>query len=54
MTVEYLIDPQQARDFTLAMQPVQEQCLRDGALRSGLYSDPADPSRYIETFVVES
>ncbi|HYT58402.1 MAG TPA: MFS transporter [Verrucomicrobiae bacterium] len=54
VTVEYLIDPQQARDFTLAMQPVQEQCLRDGALRSGLYSDPADPSRYIETFVVES
>ena len=34
MTVEYRVDPQQARDFTLAMQPVQEQRLRDGALRS--------------------
>jgi MFS family permease len=54
VTVEYRIDPQQARDFTFAMQPVQEQRLRDGALRSGLYSDPVDPSRYIETFVVES
>ena len=54
VTVEYRIDRQQAWDFTLAMQPVQEQRLRDGALRSGLYSDPADPSRYIETFVVES
>jgi MFS family permease len=54
VTVEYRIDPQQARDFTSAMEPVQAQRLRDGALRSGLYSDPADPSRYIETFVVES
>jgi MFS family permease len=54
VTVEYRIDPLQARDFTHAMQPVREQRLRDGALRSGLYSDPADPSRYMETFVIES
>lgn len=54
VTVEYRIDPQQSRDFTVAMQPVQQQRLRDGALRSGLYSDPTDPSRYVETFVVES
>lgn len=54
VTVEYRIDPQQSRDFTVAMQPVRQQRLRDGALRSGLYSDPADPSRYVETFVVES
>jgi MFS family permease len=54
VTVEYRIDPQQSRDFTVAMQPVRQQRLRDGALRSSLYSDPADPSRYVETFVVES
>jgi len=54
VTVEYRIDPQQSRDFTVAMEPVRQQRLRDGALRSGLYSDPADPSRYVETFVVES
>lgn len=54
VTVQYRIDPLQARDFTFAMQPVREQRLRDGALRSGLYSDPADPSRYFETFVIES
>jgi hypothetical protein len=36
------------------MQAVRRQRLRDGALRSGLYSDPADPGRYVETFVVES
>jgi hypothetical protein len=34
VTVECRIDRQQAWDFTLAMQPVQEQRLRDGALRS--------------------
>jgi transmembrane secretion effector len=52
--VEYRIRPEQAQDFTLAMRAVQEQRLRDGAFRSGLYRDPADPSRYLETFVVES
>jgi hypothetical protein len=34
VTVEYRIDRQQAWDFTVVMQPVQEQRLRDGALRS--------------------
>ncbi len=54
VTVEYRIEPKQARDFTFAMQAVRQQRLRDGAFRSGLYRDPADPTRYIETFVVES
>ena len=36
------------------MQAVRQQRLRDGAFRSGLFSDPSDPCRYIETFVVES
>ena len=52
--VEYRIDPKQARDFTLAMQDVRQLRLRDGAFRSGLYRDSADPGRYVETFVVES
>ena len=52
--VEYRILPEQAQNFTLAMQAVREQRLRDGAFRSSLYRDPADPSRYLETFVVES
>ena len=52
--VEYRIDPRQARDFTVAMRAVRQQRLRDGAFRSGLYRDPANPGRYIETFVVES
>lgn len=54
VTVEYRIEPKHARDFALAMQAVRRQRLRDGAFRSGLFRDPSDPSRYIETFVVES
>lgn len=54
VTVEYRIDPKQARDFAGAMQSVRRQRLRDGAFRSGLYRDPGDPGRYLETFVVES
>jgi MFS family permease len=52
--VEYRIDPEDSRDFKIAMQAVRQQRLRDGAFRSGLYSDPAQPSHYLETFVVES
>ncbi|HEV8341909.1 MAG TPA: MFS transporter [Candidatus Binatia bacterium] len=54
VTMEYRIDPEQARDFTLAMKEVQQLRLRDGAFRWGLYRDSADPGRYVETFVVES
>ena len=52
--VEYRIRAEHARDFTFAMQAVRQQRLRDGALRSGLYRDPTDLGRYLETFVVES
>jgi MFS family permease len=52
--VEYRISPEHARDFKIAMQAVRRQRLRDGAFRSGLYCDPAEPNRYLLTFVVES
>jgi MFS family permease len=54
VTVEYRIDPKHAREFALAMKPVRQQRLRDGAFRASLYFDPANPRRYVETFVVES
>jgi Transmembrane secretion effector len=54
VTVEYRIDRIHAGDFVLAMQEVRLERLRDGALRWELFHDPADPSRYVETFLVES
>src|SRR5258706_11065438 len=54
VTVEYRIDTERADDFATAMSNVRVQRLRDGAYRWGLYNDSAEPSRYVETFVVES
>jgi MFS family permease len=54
VTVEYRIDPAHAGDFAPAMQEVRLERLRDGALRWELFHDPADPQRYVETFLVES
>ena len=54
VTVEYRIDMMHAGDFVEAMQEVRLERLRDGALRWELFHDPADPSRHVETFLVES
>ena len=54
VTVEYRIDRVHAGDFVRAMQEVRLERLRDGALRWELFHDPADPHRYVETFLVES
>ncbi|MGH7870651.1 MAG: MFS transporter [Candidatus Binatia bacterium] len=54
ITVEYMINAQHARDFTTAMHGLRGQRLRDGAYRWGLYNDSALPTRFVETFVVES
>ncbi|MBI5443577.1 MAG: MFS transporter [Deltaproteobacteria bacterium] len=54
ITVEYQIDPRTVEGFLDAMRDVREIRLRDGAIRWELYSDPADPERYQELFVVES
>jgi MFS family permease len=54
VTVEYRIERMHAEDFVQAMREVRLERLRDGALRWELFHDPADPQRYVETFVVES
>jgi len=54
ITVEYLIDAARANDFAVAMHGIRIQRLRDGAYRWGLYNDSAIPTRFVETFVVES
>jgi len=54
VTVEYSIDPKQASEFALAMEALKVVRLRDGGMNWGLYQDSADPSRVVESFVVES
>ena len=36
------------------MQDMERILRRDGAVRWGLFADPAQPGRYLETFLVES
>jgi predicted MFS family arabinose efflux permease len=54
ITVEYCIDPERSPEFTKAMHSLSRARRRDGAIRWGLFHDTADPSRYVETFIVES
>jgi MFS family permease len=54
VTVEYHIAPEHARDFAQAMRAMRRIRRRDGAIRWGLFTDAADPGRYLETFVVDS
>jgi MFS family permease len=54
ISVAYDVDPHHADEFARAIDKLKEIRLRDGALRWGLFRDPADPSRYLETFLVDS
>jgi Bacterial protein of unknown function (DUF894). len=52
--IEYWIDVNRAREFRRAMRNVRRVRRRDGATRWGLFRDPAQPGRFVESFVVES
>jgi MFS family permease len=54
ITVEYRIEPERSPDFASVMHNLGRVRRRDGAVRWGLFHDTADPSRYLETFIVES
>lgn len=54
VTVDYKIAPEHAREFVAAMQESKRILRRDGAVRWGLFADPAQPGHYVETFLVES
>lgn len=54
VVVEYRIDPEQRRDFSRAMRALVRVRRRDGAIQGGVFRDAADPSRYVEAFLVES
>jgi len=54
VTVEYRVDPGRGNDFATAMHALGRVRRRDGAIQWGVFRDAADPSRYVETFLVES
>lgn len=54
VTVEYRVDPGTADEFARAMAEVRRIRLRDGAIRWDLLTDPSDPGRYVESFLVDS
>ncbi len=51
---EYRVDPANGPGFLDAMRDLGRVRRRDGATSWGLYRDPADPERYVETFLVDS
>jgi hypothetical protein len=54
VTLEYRIDPESSQEFDRAVQKLGRIRRRDGASRWGVFRDVADPSRRLETFLVES
>jgi MFS family permease len=52
--IDYRIDMEKAPAFRLAMRDMRRVRRRDGAIRWGLFHDPAESGRFIESFLVES
>lgn len=51
VNIEYLVDPEQGREFEAAMRDVRRMRLRNGAVAWGLFQDVHAPGRYIEYFI---
>jgi predicted MFS family arabinose efflux permease len=54
VTVEYRIDPRKRAAFLRVLRRYARQRRRDGAYRWGLYEDPAQDGRFVETFLTDS
>lgn len=54
VTIEYRVAERNADAFAAAMRKVGRVRRRTGARRWGLFRDPAEPERFLETFLVES
>jgi MFS family permease len=54
VTVEYDVEPQREEAFLQAMHRYERIRRRDGAYQWGIFRDLASPTRYLETFLVDS
>jgi MFS family permease len=54
VNIEYQVAPAQQADFVRAMERVERMRRRTGSYSWGLYQDPADPDRFVETFSARS
>jgi predicted MFS family arabinose efflux permease len=54
VTVEYRIDPKDRVAFLAAIEEMGYERKRDGAFAWGVFEDPADTGRFVETFLIES
>lgn len=54
VTVEYRIDPKNRAAFLRALWRYSRERRRDGAYEWGLFEDPAQDGRYVETFLTDS
>jgi MFS family permease len=54
VSVQYVVDPEKRDAFLRAVDRVAAERKRDGAYAWGIFQDTADPSRFVETFLLES
>jgi len=54
VTVEYRIDTKDRAAFLAAIEEMGYERKRDGAFAWGVFEDPVDPGRFVETFLIES
>jgi predicted MFS family arabinose efflux permease/quinol monooxygenase YgiN len=54
VTVEYRIEPKHREQFLRAMSLFARSLRRDGAYEFGIFEDPADDGRFVETFMTDS
>jgi quinol monooxygenase YgiN len=52
--IEYRIEAENREQFLRALKPYARLLRRDGAYDFGIYEDPADEGRYVETFMTDS
>jgi quinol monooxygenase YgiN len=54
VTVQYVVGSENRDEFLRALDRVAAERKRDGAYAWGIFQDTADPSRFVETFLLES